>query len=324
MLVPLYQRNNVVIYFCFRWNPATRALDVLFLIERSNGRRYARISFFRYASLVLKLCRPELAARWACQLPYYSFFGRVTTGGHHLLRRMHPRKALLRYQSQEVRGHIASLKAARAQRMCKGELPTAFACDHSECAIFRRQGARGGVAIAPLFWTEEGWSALLGKERKGRYEGRFNLSAGRMKAEDHTCWRWAAMRELSEEFKMNISDKEVFNGALKTGSGRVRYFFCGKTPVYVPVFAFSQGMSARINGTLRVIANDQDFPWCEREMEEVDYFWMDCTLVDKRLSSSELGILAELQSARLRRRPCNSFKHIMRNSDLRTCLGALH
>ena len=103
-----------------------------------------------------------------------------------------------------------------------------MSCAHPICR--RPHKGVGVVILDPSHGT-----VLLGKERFGRYKGRFNICAGSMEKEDGGCVVRAALRELMEEFKMTIGSAEWQRHFVRK-DGSPRLVFLGTTPVVVGLF----------------------------------------------------------------------------------------
>jgi len=79
-------------------------------------------------------------------------------------------------------------------------------CNHKTCAKLNAKGAGKGVGIA-IFENYNGSIPvlMLGHERGGQYKGQMNMCSGKLEFSDHGCYIVGAMRELREEFKIDVT-----------------------------------------------------------------------------------------------------------------------
>ena len=123
---------------------------------------------------------------------------------------------------------------------------------HKTCQTIYNNGKPTGVGVLFLVNYHNGsntrWVVGLGKETGGSYKGSYNLCAGKMDQDDHGCYMKACIRELKEEFKVELelgegnSFDEHFR-RMKTDTdgrkkpiGKMRFFTFHKTPIFVGVF----------------------------------------------------------------------------------------
>lgn len=80
-----------------------------------------------------------------------------------------------------------------------------MACQHVCCNKFRASSeAKQGSAIVVI----RGGNVLLGKERWGKFSGRFGMFKGKMIESDQLCWIKCAVRELEEESRISLTTEE--------------------------------------------------------------------------------------------------------------------
>ena len=153
-----------------------------------------------------------------------------------------------------------------------------MACKHNTCKRIRNLGGRGGVAGAILtHYNASIWTILLGKERDGVYKGTSNLCAGKLEKVDNGCYLKAFVRELKEEFKINLLHKDgtinwkLFNKFFLNSQGMTRFIMHNKTPVFIGVFP---GLSRKpLNACVDwCLQNEKSLSWSECEMSKVDWF----------------------------------------------------
>jgi len=144
--------------------------------------------------------------------------------------------------------------------------------NHTTCAKIRKEGGRGGVAIALLRkQDDEEWTVLLGKERKGQYKGQYNLCAGKRDRRDGKCFLQTAARELCEEFKLAIFlENGTFETIFKGNDGKIRYFMHQNTPIFVG--SCGKLPLNELNPIIQQYNSIEDFPNSLKEIERVDWF----------------------------------------------------
>ena len=137
-------------------------------------------------------------------------------------------------------------------------------CNHPVCL---QHSFTTGVAVIPLLkYLNKDWVCLVGKERDGQYKDKLNLCAGGKERNDHGCCIRAARRELSEEFKIDMTMEE-FQNKFKM------WYVKEKTLVFIGVFT---GLTRKtLNFHIFMANSNQGLPWCEREMEFVDWVRLD-------------------------------------------------
>lgn len=110
---------------------------------------------------------------------------------------------------------------------------------------------------------------MFGKERRGTYQGEFNVCGGKMDTKDNGCVVGAILREMEEEFKLKL-DINDFNRKFKNGNGRVRYFMTGLSVIFIGKFQrLSRG---ELNQKIIQDNRNLNLPYFLREMEEVEWF----------------------------------------------------
>ena len=153
-------------------------------------------------------------------------------------------------------------------------------CYHQECRTIHnasRNGRCTGVAVIVLNkYYDQFPVILLGKERGGPYALKFNFAAGSIDPGDYNCILAAAMRELREEFKLDVRLETNFDQHFRY-NGQIIYFMHHGTPVFVGMFrGLSRGLLnpviAQCNANLRLDT-------CLREMECVNWFRLDQDLI---------------------------------------------
>ncbi len=175
-------------------------------------------------------------------------------------------------------------------------------CNHRTCKNLRSRGAGRGVGVV-VFEMYKGATPviLLGNERGGRYHGEMNLCAGKLEPHDKGCYIVAAMRELSEEFKINVPFSN-FDNIFKNSKGRVRIIMLGKTPVLVGVF---HGISRTPLNQEISRCNSTPGPHSQREMNFVNWINIqtrapiDTQLPNFKISSFAQSLISKLDISRL-------------------------
>jgi hypothetical protein len=179
-------------------------------------------------------------------------------------------------------------------------------CSHKTCQKirqFRNSSNLGGIGIAYLVdYNNTGhYAIMLGKEKSGAYQGLFNLCAGSVEKCDGGCYIKAAIRESSEEFKICINQKDVFDKVFKNKQGKVRLIMHNKTPIFVGVV---KGLSRKqINPIIKANNQNTSLPHSMREMSEVDYFWISNKQqiegTQKAISTFASGVISKIDINKL-------------------------
>lgn len=106
---------------------------------------------------------------------------------------------------------------------------------------------------------------LMGKERFGRYRGKWNVCAGSVEEEDSGCLIRAACRELREEFKIQVS-LQVWPLYIRNS------FWLASTVVFVikPPDGLNVHELCHVN---KMILKDTHAPSTHQEMEDIR--WID-------------------------------------------------
>jgi hypothetical protein len=143
-------------------------------------------------------------------------------------------------------------------------------CNHKTCAKLRAKGAGKGVGVAVFEYYNGSIPVLmLGHERGGHYKDEMNLCAGKLDSSDRGCYIVGAMRELREEFKIDVTSAN-FDQIFRNSKKLIRVIMRGRTPIFIGVF---RGISRNpINKTI-AICNSTQRPQCEQEMNFVN--WID-------------------------------------------------
>jgi len=111
---------------------------------------------------------------------------------------------------------------------------------------------------------------MLGMERFGTYAGSYNFSAGKIEPGDKKCILRALMRELMEEFKINLNWKSFNYHFLH--NGKLRYIMHRNTPVFIGKF---RGLSRQpLNAAIAQSNRNPLAPQQEKEMQCVDWFYL--------------------------------------------------
>jgi 8-oxo-dGTP pyrophosphatase MutT (NUDIX family) len=116
-------------------------------------------------------------------------------------------------------------------------------CGHSVCASFHTPGSnvKQTAAVAAILHYNMRGSIIdvigLGLERFGQYRGKYNLCAGSAETDDFIagvfCWVKCAVRELSEEFKIDVVGQDMIRQMFCNDKGVFRVFTHNTTPVFI-------------------------------------------------------------------------------------------
>lgn len=150
-------------------------------------------------------------------------------------------------------------------------------CNHKICAYFAHKKYNTGVGIIvyknyifPDNQTKA--SILLGKERYSRYAGLYNICAGTMEAKDKNCWIDTAIRELNEEFKIDLNYGLFYQKFCNKKDKKIRYFIHKTTPIFIGYFPEISTKS--INKSLYKAIHNPFLPNYQKEMEHVSWFYL--------------------------------------------------
>jgi len=134
-------------------------------------------------------------------------------------------------------------------------------CLHRCCVQMRTQKACRSVAIALITrYYGKVNCILLGKERDGRYVGKYNMIGGSFDKCDNECWVNASIRETQEEAKITLSEDVVCQS---------RFFMQNNTPVFC-IF-LNDILRKYLNIKIAIANSNTMLPLCEREMSDVQY-----------------------------------------------------
>jgi 8-oxo-dGTP pyrophosphatase MutT (NUDIX family) len=108
-------------------------------------------------------------------------------------------------------------------------------CKHNTCnrhrvsgvgAILINRYSKGNINIP--------YAVLFGKERGGKYTGKYNLFGGNLDSWDEHCAIYGIIRELKEEAKIDLSDWRLFDSVFRASTG-IRYFMMSRTMIFVGI-----------------------------------------------------------------------------------------
>jgi hypothetical protein len=146
-------------------------------------------------------------------------------------------------------------------------------CNHKICKLLYkklRDPSKGGAGCLILTKIEDKWVALLGFEKYGtKNKNKLNLCAGGRNPSDNGCFVTCALRELKEEFKIELTEKEFFRYFTDHNTKKVLYSIMGGvTPIFIGVFPYIdiQMLNENIN-----YDNKYNLDPTYREMAFVDF-----------------------------------------------------
>jgi hypothetical protein len=145
-------------------------------------------------------------------------------------------------------------------------------CDHIVCnCLYRRlkDPYKGGAGCLILTKNENKWVAVLGYEKYGtKNRNKLNLAAGGRNQDDNGCYIKCAIRELYEEFKIELSEDEFFK-YFSDKKGNINYVVMGGvTPVFIGVLPKID--IDELNKKIKYDNNFSEDP-SMKEMEFVDF-----------------------------------------------------
>lgn len=171
-------------------------------------------------------------------------------------------------------------------------------CSHRVCAKLRAGGACTSLSVI-LVVPSPNPCVLLVKQNSGQYEGRYTVCSGKRDEEDGDCWVATAIREMREEIKLHVSEKQFMR--MCSAGGEVRVIRKGPTPIFIAMLPelvptksvettqcddAPQDPSITLEDTLVIfrdqlnaaIISDRDnesLPSEYREVDRVDWFGLD-------------------------------------------------
>lgn len=147
---------------------------------------------------------------------------------------------------------------------------------HNTCLKYANATGVGCVLFRNMNQFEK--AVLLGRENGGRYQGLYNISSGKIELYDKGCIIKALIRELREEFKIDLSDMKFFNSVFKDNISGIRSFqFSDSNNVLYPTIIFTGILPIGIKRTIlnNIIYQDNMNPYALpqfKEIGEVDWF----------------------------------------------------
>lgn len=164
-------------------------------------------------------------------------------------------------------------------------------CKHKTCQEIKENGGniKGSAAVLPLvnYYGKGKHVALLGKEREGQHKGKYNLVSGKSDNNDG-CYIETAMRELSEEFKINIVNSKQFDNYFRCEKDKtVRWFMFKGTPVFVGLFV---GLKRNdLNNEIKK-CHSNNIKWSLQEIEKVDFFTLEGNKIDDKVNKNNVVV----------------------------------
>lgn len=141
-------------------------------------------------------------------------------------------------------------------------------------------------------------TVLMGRERWGKYAGRYNICSGGVdQSKDHGCLMRTAMRELNEEFKLRFEELRDFERFVSVPStGRLRYMVLGTTPIFI---AWIDQTKLSLDRIMYHMRRDLDpkrkTDPCYQEMDDVQWVHIDDLSVRPNLSRLSIAVMKRLR-----------------------------
>lgn len=150
-------------------------------------------------------------------------------------------------------------------------------CNHKTCENLRKLNAAQAAAVIPLVYYNgkhgSYWAMYVGNELGGQYAGKYNLCAGKFEPSDQNCWIKCAMRELKEEYKIDL-DNASFDALFRGSNGKIRVIMHNRTPVFVAVMP--AGFSRKpIKAQMAADLQDPTKGHSYKEMDDIELIRLD-------------------------------------------------
>lgn len=142
-------------------------------------------------------------------------------------------------------------------------------CNHQICRNIRLMGGDGVGAIVLSADMMGNVTCLLGLEKFGKYQGLFNICAGSVEPYDKGCFLAAIIRELREEFKIDLNWR-TFDYHFKNRYNQINYFMHYNTAIFVGNF---DGLDERRINDIIIRDNATPLkPFAYKELSKVEFF----------------------------------------------------
>ena len=160
-------------------------------------------------------------------------------------------------------------------------------CDHDICKYIRDNNGnnKGSAGCLVLTYFKSTWIAVLGKERKGKYQGKYNICCG--KGENTNCYINNIIRELDEEFNIKIDFDNFLKIIKRANNNEIRLMILRNTPIFIGVFRDLDRES--LNEKIKSF-HEGDYPDYLKEMENVDYFKLNGSKFDNEVNNGSVEI----------------------------------
>ena len=135
-------------------------------------------------------------------------------------------------------------------------------CDCVWCTYWKRLGVTGGVAIVLLQKEGNDVSSLICLENSGRYQGKYNITTGKVDPIDNGCRINTCCRELYEELNILITPRNLIK--------RLKFTWKHDDTAVV-VLEFDRINIVKKNREIQIRNNDEDLPKTYREIQKVSY-----------------------------------------------------
>jgi hypothetical protein len=159
-------------------------------------------------------------------------------------------------------------------------------CDHTICQYIRdNNGNHKGSAGCMVFtYFKSEWIAVLGKERKGKYQGKYNICCG--KGENTNCYIINAIRELNEEFHIEINMDDFLKTVRRTNK-EIRLVIEKKTPIFISVI---RDLDRNLLNQKIKSFHHEKYDDHLKEIENIDYFKLNGSKFDDMINKNSVEV----------------------------------
>ncbi len=160
-----------------------------------------------------------------------------------------------------------------------------MSCRHRVCAKLKKGNACGSLSVV-LVAPGPVPHVLLVKQNSGQYKGKYTICSGKRDACDGECWVATAIRELREEMKLSMSERQFLD--ICDHAGKTQVLRKGSTPIFIGVLRELSALNKSVNlltifrdslnRAIEVDRTDAELPEEYKEVSRVDWFDFDMAI----------------------------------------------